>query len=408
MKRWSARRKAGHVTGGKVFGYDNVKVDGHVERRINEPQAAVIRRIFERRAAGWGYTDIAKHLNAERAIAPSSQQGRPSAWGRSSVYEVLHRSLYRGELIWNKTKKRNAEGAVAVTARASSDWLRVDRPELRIVAEEVWLAAHQRIDAARRQYDQLTRGQRRPHRDHDSKYLLTGFARCALCGGGLHVRSRSHGDRRAFFYACTSHYNRGPSVCSHVDQWPMAEIDHEVLATIAGEVLTPHLADAIIAAARTMFEASAEPDRQQQLSRELARVERERARLTEAVATGDAAIPVLVERLRATERKRLELVTQIQQAHPASQKPVWREIERGVRRHLTDWRSLLVGDVAKARQAFRQLLTTPIRFTPVVERGCRALRFDGLCDLQVFFGGMVTKVASPTDSRLCGIPRWMD
>ena len=40
------KAKAGHVTGGRVFGYDNERVNGHVERRINEAQAEVIRRIF--------------------------------------------------------------------------------------------------------------------------------------------------------------------------------------------------------------------------------------------------------------------------------------------------------------------------------------------------------------------------
>ena len=40
------KAKAGHVTGGRVFGYDNVRVDGHVERRINDVEAAVIRRIL--------------------------------------------------------------------------------------------------------------------------------------------------------------------------------------------------------------------------------------------------------------------------------------------------------------------------------------------------------------------------
>ena len=33
------KARAGHVTGGRVFGYDNVRVDGHVERRINEGDA---------------------------------------------------------------------------------------------------------------------------------------------------------------------------------------------------------------------------------------------------------------------------------------------------------------------------------------------------------------------------------
>src|SRR6478672_9380505 len=47
------KAKAGHVTGGRVFGYDNVEILGadgqrsHVERRINDAEANVVRRIFE-------------------------------------------------------------------------------------------------------------------------------------------------------------------------------------------------------------------------------------------------------------------------------------------------------------------------------------------------------------------------
>ena len=40
------KARAGHVTGGRVFGYDNVRVDGHVERRINEREAAVVVRLW--------------------------------------------------------------------------------------------------------------------------------------------------------------------------------------------------------------------------------------------------------------------------------------------------------------------------------------------------------------------------
>jgi DNA invertase Pin-like site-specific DNA recombinase len=41
------KAKAGHVTGGRVFGYDNLRLNSHVERRINEDEAAVIRQIFD-------------------------------------------------------------------------------------------------------------------------------------------------------------------------------------------------------------------------------------------------------------------------------------------------------------------------------------------------------------------------
>jgi hypothetical protein len=118
-----------------------------------------------------------------------------------------------------------------------------------------------RIDTARATYDRQTHGRRQYRRDQDSKYLLTGFGRCALCGGGLHVRSRSHGKRRVFFYACTAHYNKGPAVCPHVDLWPMEELDQEVLATITGNVLTPDLVEEVIVAAREMFDGSKNIDR---------------------------------------------------------------------------------------------------------------------------------------------------
>jgi site-specific DNA recombinase len=54
------KAKAGHVTGGRLFGYDNLEIlapDGrrsHVIRRINETEAAIVRRVFELSAAGYG------------------------------------------------------------------------------------------------------------------------------------------------------------------------------------------------------------------------------------------------------------------------------------------------------------------------------------------------------------------
>jgi site-specific DNA recombinase len=46
------KARAGHVTGGRVFGYDNITILGpggersHVERLINEAEGAVVVRIF--------------------------------------------------------------------------------------------------------------------------------------------------------------------------------------------------------------------------------------------------------------------------------------------------------------------------------------------------------------------------
>jgi site-specific DNA recombinase len=93
------KAKAGHVCGGACFGYDNVEVLGadgkrsHVERRVNEAEAVVVRQIFELCAAGAGLTRITKLLNEEGVAAPRSQRGRPVAWANSTVRDVLLRPL---------------------------------------------------------------------------------------------------------------------------------------------------------------------------------------------------------------------------------------------------------------------------------------------------------------------------
>src|SRR6476620_420037 len=143
------KAKAGHVTGGRLFGYDNVRLESHVERRINETEAAVIRRIFDLSIQGHGVKAITKRLNAEGAPSPRAQQGHSQSWSPSSVREVLRRDAYRGRVTWNKTRKRNQWGIHQQAARPASDWLERLAPDLRIVSDDVWNAAHKRLSAAR-------------------------------------------------------------------------------------------------------------------------------------------------------------------------------------------------------------------------------------------------------------------
>ena len=88
-----------HVVGGRVFGYRNVDViigqdargrslRSHVERVSDEAEAAVVVRIFELFAEGYGLKRIAKVLTADGAVAPkpfvgNDRFGLPpvGAWG---------------------------------------------------------------------------------------------------------------------------------------------------------------------------------------------------------------------------------------------------------------------------------------------------------------------------------------
>jgi len=149
------RRRAehGYVTGGTVFGYDNVREPAGVRRRISAPQAAVVQRIFELAASGSGLTSIAKQLNAAAAPAPRAQQGRPTGWAPSSVREVLYRPLYRGEILWNQSRKRDAWGVTHQRPRPEAEWLRVPAPDLAIVSASQWEAAHRQMAVQRARFD---------------------------------------------------------------------------------------------------------------------------------------------------------------------------------------------------------------------------------------------------------------
>jgi Recombinase len=53
---------------------------------------------------------IAQTLNAEGLRSPRARAGRHHSWSPSSVRTVLFNALYKGEVIWGRTKKRDAWG----------------------------------------------------------------------------------------------------------------------------------------------------------------------------------------------------------------------------------------------------------------------------------------------------------
>jgi len=67
--------------------------------------------------------------------------------------------------------------------------------------------------------------------------LLPVLARCAWCNGGMYVRLRTRSWGRIPFYACTSHFTRGESVCRNFHLAPMDQVDDKVLECI-GQILT--------------------------------------------------------------------------------------------------------------------------------------------------------------------------
>src|SRR5262249_41483065 len=252
-------------------------------------EAAVIRRIFELCAAGRGFKRIAATLNEEGALAPAPRaSGRVRAWAMSTVRDIINRQTYRGITEWNRTKKRDQWGAKTYAPRPESEWLRLEQPALRIVDEQLWQAAHERLAGTRGAYLRGTKGRLwgRPASGIESQYLLTGLLSCGVCGGSMVVTSRDMKTRgRRYAYACSHNRFRGRAVCENGLWAPMELADRLILDTLEQDILRPASVEAAVTEALDALRPSTEAHtrRREAVEAELRRVEAELARLTEAV-----------------------------------------------------------------------------------------------------------------------------
>jgi hypothetical protein len=294
------KAKAGHVTGGACFGCRNIRIfnDGgepsHTERTINENEANVVRRIFHLCAYGKGVKAIAKLLNAEGAPSPRPQRGSPKGWATSSVRAVLNRRTYLGEIVYGQTRKRDRWGQRKCERRPEHEWLRVPQASWRIVSDEAWEAAHRRLEAAAHTHLRVNRGQLwgRPATGLEARYLLSGISRCGLCGSSMIGHRTTRGRFRSYSYVCGGYSHRGPAICPYNLGLPMPPAVAAVLDQLRDCVLDPTVVQGALEDA--LAELRPAPDaidaRRVALQNELLEIEREQARLIDAItAAGDVA-----------------------------------------------------------------------------------------------------------------------
>ena len=135
----------------------------------------------------------------------------------------------------------------------------------------------------------------------------------------------------------------------------------------------------------------------ERLRADLATIEREIARLTEAIATG-GEMAALLDALKTRQTRQSDLQRVIARADGQKPPQINRtSIERQVRERLTRWRSMLTTHAQDSRQLFREALVGPIRFTP--EKAAGVYRFEGevaLGELFTGIAGLAPFMASPT------------
>ena len=194
----------GRPCGGRCFGYRTARGGENGEELatvVHEGEAAVVRRIFRESAAGRGFRPIARDLNREGVASPQPYRGqRHASWAATAVRQILLNERYTGALVWNKTRKvRHPEtGRKIQRPRPANEWQRMERPELRIVEQEVFERAQRGIaKRAAARHGEL--GGRR------ANHLLSGLLECAECGSKLVIVAggrRGDGKKSYAKYGC--------------------------------------------------------------------------------------------------------------------------------------------------------------------------------------------------------------
>lgn len=174
-------------TGGRCYGYDNVREGDSVRQQINAAEAAIVRRIFELAANSCSLKVIARMLNEEHVSPARPRAGKQYAtWCPTAIRAMLYRELYAGRIVWNRSHfvKKPGTNKRLRRERPRSEWSVVEKPELRIIDADLWERVQTRLSWVAEKYAKPAHPGLR-HRASTSPYLLTGFLKCGSCGANL-------------------------------------------------------------------------------------------------------------------------------------------------------------------------------------------------------------------------------
>ncbi len=366
------KARKGLNVGGRCYGYDNVEVlNGeqrlYVDYKVNLTEARTIVTIFEQYAAGWGLRTIVKDLN-ERAVPPprAGKQGRRH-WFTSAIWEMLRRERYLGKLVWGESEKAYRSGTKVRLVRVLDKRTTAERPDLRIVSDELWQAVQARIACHRRKNN----GARGP-RGAPPKYLLSGLAVCAVCGGSIKVLSGRDGKKTIKVYGCANHHDAGNTVCANQLRKPVELVDEVVIDWLEENILTEQF---VVRALREIRKRLAKrlqtfDGDAPRLVAEAEKLQVEIARLAEALVATDEKPHTLVRMMAERETKLAAIQGRLasMKAAPQVLDLESRRMEKEARARIQDCRAVMGRRGEAAKRALSALLDGKLAFKPLPDK----------------------------------------
>jgi site-specific DNA recombinase len=357
----------GYHTGARIWGYRTVPEldptgrtdsDGRpaiIGKRIElaPDEARAIVQIFEWYADGIGVPTIVRRLNQAKVPTPRKR----GMWTQSPIRRLLHNERYRGLQIYGQETVEREPGTKRRVMRPvpREKWQIVERPDLRIVSEDLWTRVQERRAIVRTEWGIYVGGRTLVKGRNASLYsthLFGGLMTCSVCGAAVGIVSGGNGSPR---YGCRKARHIGPEACSNALTIKASVADAALLKGLQDELQRPetlrYVTGQLAAALNRVLDER--PTLLVDLESRRDATARKLANLTRAVEEG-GAMPTLLQAmarheadLHLLEAELADLEDPIEDRMAVM--PGW------VRQQLIDLAGLLSDSPARAKTEFRRL-----------------------------------------------------
>jgi site-specific DNA recombinase len=347
------------------FGYESFLLDsqGAAPRRgpkpkkgvrINEEEARWVRQVFALFVSAKSIAGIARELT--RLGVSKGPRATTPGWHHQQVRRMLANPKYVGVWPWGATRRlRSSEGRVKQTPVPPEQQVVRQRPDLRIIDQQTWDKAQQRLKELERVFGMKAGDRPRGPRPHHSEVypesLLAGLLFCHLCGSRLWM----HGSGDRAYMRCALH---AKGICAMDGGVPMAKAE-QVLLDFVAEMLTgwpPWLESATSGMRSALGEAFRHlPETIRADESRLAEVQRYINNLAQHLEEGKPDSPTLRSRLSQWEGEAGRLRRRITESRQTLEVAVLMPDDDWIRSELAAVPSVLRGEPTWAASVLRRM-----------------------------------------------------
>ncbi|WP_226001499.1 recombinase family protein [Paenibacillus sp. BJ-4] len=195
---------------GKVFcnttrflGYDK---DEHGELVINEPEAEIVRRIYEEYLDGKSYQAIARGLMRDHIKTVTGGD----TWWDSSITLILTNEKYYGALLQQKTVTVDFLTHKRIKNKGQEQQYFIEDNHEPIVSKEIFEA----VQKEKKRRAKLKGSVMGESKRYSSKYALSSKVYCGCCGAIFKRRTwNSNNPSKKVVWQCKTYVNEGKTAC---------------------------------------------------------------------------------------------------------------------------------------------------------------------------------------------------